>query len=1509
MAQTEAPKFSPLGRGRGDMSRVLSPVTPGSSRSVSQVDEVEEVVQLGERLQLRGEKLSAFVQSELDRRAAIRTAAADRLAKERETAADRLAREREADRLAREREAERNHALELERLRLQTKSSHASSSDRLKYIQKLKLPDFDENTTDIDAYIFRFEAHATACDIPKSDWSVALASKLTGKALEVFQALSLEKIDSYDDLKQGLLKQFQCTEEGFRTRFRSIRPNNNETFVSFTERLKRNFNRWVHLSGVDDTVDGLSDLILREQFYQACTKDLVTHLRQIGCKTLQDATEKADLYRDANPGKSFARKSGSELWSSAATNVVTSSAHSPQNNSLRGSPSVRGNTGSSRGHGRGTSTPVTSPLHRNQCSLCKRHGHWAKDCPQRRQNPLVGLCIPLDKCHVCEVPCTMVKPCGHPPPHATSLVQKSQPVDVHENLHTCEGLLNGRQVDVLLDSGCTTIGVRKSLLSENCYTGQVRHCLAFGGELLSYPVVRVHIDTPYFSGEVDACAVENPVCDVILGQVPGCTFSISGPKFHSVNAVQTRAQVAKEKKQSPPLVTPPVHSLKVGHEELKGQQKADPSLTTLWKKADTAEVRSMPKGEVTFSVHNDILHRVFTPRSGGNVTKQIVVPKSLRQSILNSAHDAPLAGHMAAGSTLKRMSPYFYWPGFKRDVTNYCRSCDHCQRVFPKGKVRPAPLEAMPTIEIPFQRVAVDIVGPIHPLSDRKHRYILTCVDFATRYPEAVPLQNIDTQSVAEALITIFSRVGFPSEILSDNGSQFTSDMMKEITRLLGISQIHTSIYHAQTNGMCERFHGTLKAMLRKMTTEQPREWDRYLPALLFAYREIPHSSTGFSPFELLFGRTPRGPLRLIHDVWSGSSTDSIPVNEYLYVCDLKDKLVETCKLAQQEAKSAADRYKHHHDKKAKTRSLDIGDEVLVLLPTDKNKLLLKWQGPFVVTKKHGPCDYIVQTGRDSSKLMHINMLKKYVRRPEVKEATSHSLPSPPPQLATSLALPLASVAVSVISPDIDDHSDTPGVELHTVPISEGETFRDIHYDPSLSQGQRHDLEAVFSKFQDILTDRPGHTSLVQHHIKLTTPDPIQVKQYPVPFSTLDLVKKEIDALLKLKVIEPSSSPFCAPFVLVSKKDGSVRFCLDFRALNKHTVVDMEPIPDVEELFAQLRGHRYFTKVDLAKGYYQIELAEEDKPKTAFRTQQGLFQFVRMPFGLVTAPATFARLMRKLHLEQLGAVSWFDDILLGTPDWNSHPQAVSHLLQRLRDNGLTARPTKLQTGFTELEFLGHLVSHGTLRPVPQKLDKMLHLEIPTTKKQVRSVLGLFGFYRRYVPDYASIVSPLSELTKKGSPAKVKWSAECQIAWEKVQEILSSSPVLMLPDFSKPFTLRTDASCSGLGAVLLQQDEEGEYHPIAYASRKLLDRETRYAVVEKECLAIVWGVGKFSRYLYGRPFSLETDHSSLRYLQQSKLRNSRLMRWSLALQEFSFQIVPITGSSNVEADALSRCPLD
>ena len=393
--------------------------------------------------------------------------------------------------------------------------------------------------------------------------------------------------------------------------------------------------------------------------------------------------------------------------------------------------------------------------------------------------------------------------------------------------------------------------------------------------------------------------------------------------------------------------------------------------------------------------------------------------------------------------------------------------------------------------------------------------------------------------------------------------------------------------------------------------------------------------------------------------------------------------------------------------------------------------------------------------------------------------------------------------------------------------------------------------------------------------------------------------------MLDSGVITTSVSPWASPIVLVTKKDGTVRFCVDYRKVNQVAKFDAYPMPRVEEVFESIGPANFITTLDLAKGYWQIPMAKDSHEVTAFNTPYGLFEFVVMPFGLHTAPATFQRLMNELLRGcQRFAGAYLDDIVIFSCSWEEHLHHLSEVFTVLQNAGLTIKPSKCQFAHGQVHYLGHLIGGGSIRPDPSKVEAVLAYQRPVTKKDVRSFLGLIGYYRKFVPNFADAAAVLVELTKKGRPDKVIWTRECEIAFDRLKKRMISAPVLQVADPSKPFILQTDASDLGLGAVLSQL-QSGEEHPVAFASRQLTPAEKKYSVVEKECLAIVWALKHFRMYLFGVQFTIETDHQPLRWLHQMKNTNSRLTRWALAIQPYRFEMKHRPGRLNGNADALSR----
>lgn len=901
--------------------------------------------------------------------------------------------------------------------------------------------------------------------------------------------------------------------------------------------------------------------------------------------------------------------------------------------------------------------------------------------------------------------------------------------------------------------------------------------------------------------------------------------------------------------------------------DLKRLQEEDTSLNAIRRLADEE-----PTSSQAFYRDEGLLYRVWQPKGQQENTRiqQLVLPKQCRQEILRLAHSIPLGGHLGRKKTFNRIALRFYWPNMSRDIANYCRSCETCQR-FRSHKKNPVPLIPLPIVEEPFSRVAMDIVGPL-PRSRSGNRYVLVLCDYGTKYPEAVPLRTIDAETIAEQLMIIFSRVGIPREILTDQGANFQSSLLQELYRLLHVDALRTSPYHPQTDGLVERFNQTLKGMLRKAAYQEGKDWDLLIPYLLFAYREVPQESTGFSPFEMLYGRDIRGPLDILKESWCAGKRSN--PNVVAYILMMRDRLEAMAEVARKTEASAKERQKTWYDQTARERSFEPGEQVLVLLPSTTSKLTAQWQGPYVVEARVGKVNYKLRMPdrRKKTATFHVNMLQKWHTSADI------------------------GLLVSEVEPE----------EREDIPSWNDSGDGPVQVGPHLSPAQTQDLQALLEKYETVFRDLPGHTSLTEHHIPTDQCAPVRRPPYRIPQAFRDEVNCELQKMLEHGIIEHSTSDWASPLVAVQKKDGSLRLCVDYRRVNAISKSDAYPMPRVEDLIDKVGNATFISTLDLTKGYWQVPVASEDRAKTAFITPNGLYHFTRMPFGLQGAPATFQRMVDHL-LDGLGdfAGAYLDDIIIFSTSWKEHMDHLSAVLERIVNAGLTVKRKKCQFAMAECVYLGHRVGSGKVRPEDLKIKAIQDFDIPITKRQVRSFLGLAGYYRKFIPHYSSLAAPLTDLTRKVAPNEVVWNTTCERAFQALKAALSSSPILQSPDFTKQFLLQTDASDRGVGAVLSQCDQNGQDRPVAYFSRKLLPREQRYSTIEKECLAIKLSVQAFHTYLMGRTFVIQTDHRALEWLDRIKDTNARLTRWSLFLQAYSFTVRYRAGTANCNADALSR----
>ena len=448
-----------------------------------------------------------------------------------------------------------------------------------------------------------------------------------------------------------------------------------------------------------------------------------------------------------------------------------------------------------------------------------------------------------------------------------------------------------------------------------------------------------------------------------------------------------------------------------------------------------------------------------------------------------------------------------------------------------------------------------------------------------------------------------------------------------------------------------------------------------------------------------------------------------------------------------------------------------------------------------------------------------------------------------------------------------------------------------------------------------------GEMELVEYHIKTVDNEPVRVSPRRLPYALRTELEAEIGKLLDTGCIETSNSPHASGLVLVRKKDGGLRICVDYRGLNKKTLPDRYPIPRIDELIDTIGRQKgtVFTSLDLMKGYHQVKVSEESKCKTAFTCHMGLYQYRRMPFGLTNVPATLQRLMNQLFAgDQWKFVYvYLDDILIVSSNMQEHLGHVERVLTQLNEAGLRLKPGKCAFARKEVVYLGFTVSSEGVTPNQGKVKAIVDYPQPTDCTSVRRFLGMLNFYRRHIQNLAAVARPLTALTRKdpvsGGIVQFKWSPDCEKAFRELKGKLVSAPVLCSPDLSKQFFVWTDASLLGFGAVLEQLDDEGRRHPIAYASRQTNNAEQKYAPTQLEVAALVYAVEHFEVYLLGQPFTVYTDHQPLvnAFIVHLKSQTRGLLaRWYLRLARFlpNMKVEYKSGATNVVADALSRAPI-
>ncbi len=1487
-----------------------------------------------------------------DREERVKAMELQRLAFEEEKERHRLAEERllarrEEDEQKRREEETRRNFDDARRQNERREDTRAREKRELLH-DRLKGLGMYREGSELNAYLVKFERIMTMGDVSEESWGDRLYPKLT-ESLCKRMTKDLDNEVCYETIKKGLLKAVGETAITYGNSLLSV---NSEVFKGMSAGgiadwlVRTTSGMFQDCKTVEDCTVAAALAVLRRVLPES-GKTFIDAKKIGGWGELRDSLE--DWMSGRHPGNYFKSlgsvsiESGSRGYKGFKENVSVYGQASKSQGYV--GDRVGGNT---RDRGGSSGFVVT-------CYSCGEKGHRASECRKEKSGSSLVARVPT--CYSCGK-------VGHKSPECTSKgkglvsVKKEPPTKLsvlrHAEssvpLNVARGMVGGVRTEVLIDSGAELASVPRALVPEGVVWEKDTVIRGYGGVERSHKCFRCEfviggfrkvVKTVVDDSEPVGVACLVPVSLVDEEEAAAYREAIRTYRSEekvSVNVLtrsMAKSEVESDKcdegvdgcivwdvvtpegecahepedpvsSQPNPLNMPEdVSKVGKGHgaEDAEGSPEADQPQAKAREESDRGLAIPLEGLSSSESVHNElgqIAAEIGPVREGqerselereikedlslkdwreladrkergfkwskGVLVRELyvtwdefrevlVLPRSMRERVLVLGHDRN--GHLGVEKVSRLIGRYFVWPGMAKDIIEYCRSCERCQ-LKSKHKPRRAPAVDRPVLSEPFEHVAIDLVGPL-PKGKGGCRFILTYVCLATRWPEAVPLRSITAKAVVEGLWSIFSRTSVPEVVLSDQGSQFCGKVMSQLCSWLGVEKVRTSPYHPESNGCVERMHGTMKSILGKCLDEGI-DWVDQLNFVLFVVREMPHKDSGYSPFDLVYGFRVRTPLdALYHGLYECESSKLNASEWVLRMSERLEGLRDSAALGMAKGKESRLQFLNRG---TKLREFREGDHVLYRVPGMTCKLSDSWQGPYLVVKRVGAVNYrIAKLGKvKHNKVVHVNCLKSYKERINI-------------------------MRLDVVEEDCESKSVLKGV-------CEGFV--------------QSDLDALLSDYDDVFSDKPGNTDRVIMSIETNGDEPIRQVPYSVPLGIRDKVRKEILNLEKQGIIERCQSKWASPLVPVKKPDGSVRLCVDYRKLNERTVKEPYYIPSFDEMVEKVGCGHVLSKIDLAKGFHQVLVREEDRDKTSFICPFGKFRYRRMPFGLTNAPSVFQRLMEEVLVDcsEFSRV-YIDDILVVSSCWKEHVAHLRKVLDVLREAGLTCKWAKCQFGKRSLEFLGHQLGDGKVSVPAARVAAIRDHPIPNTRKQLRAFLGLVGFYRRFIPGFHQWSSVLTPHTSSAMSGRVSWTSLMLDAFKSLCCSLSESVCLHVPCVSDVFVLDTDASCTGVGAVL-SVVRGGEKLPVAFFSRQLHGAQKNYSAQELEGLGIFESINHFAYFLYGRKFTVVTDHKGLVGMMSKNQSNRRILNWSMKLSMFHFDVVYRAGVENHVADDLSRC---
>ena len=828
-------------------------------------------------------------------------------------------------------------ALELNARRIAHEESIATKFDLGKNVRLV--PPFNES--EVDKYFQHFERVAQNLKWPIDQWPLLLQSVLRGKAQEAYTALPISECVDYNSVKNAILKAYELVPEAYRQKFRNYRKQESQTHVEFAHEKEVYFDRWCNSREVGTDFEKLRQVILIEEFKRCLLKN---------CWLLKKRREKE-----------------------AMPNAFVSSKSNWRSNPNRAESSI---------------------------------GLDKSEIIREEFKPFVSEGFVSLESSSSQVPIKILRDTG-----ATQSLLLEGVLPLSVSTSTGESVIAQG-----IEGGCVNVPLHKVKLVSDLVTGSVvvgtRPTLPIKGvslllgndlaggkvvadpKVTSKPITLVSTEKleEVIPGIFPSCAVTRAMAKKAQEEPKDCKQSTDvlvdlSDTFlnnydHDVqNSSDTNPKARVDSEKQDPI---DCKDVSLSKSKLISEQENDPELAPLFKLVlPPVELDKVPVG---YYVRSGVLMRKWRPPNipaseEWSVVHQIVVPKVYQSEILKLAHESPMGGHLGINKTYNKITKHFYWPQIRHCVAEFCKTCHICQMVGkPNQKIPVAPLKPIPAFEEPFSKVIIDCVGPL-PKTKSRNQYLLTIMCASTRFPEAIPLTNITAPKISKALVNFFTLVGLPKEIQSDQGSNFMSGLFQQVVFQLGAKQIKSSAYHPESQGALERFHSTLKNMIRTYCLDNEKDWDEGISLLLFAVRESVQESLGFSPFELVFGHSVRGPLKLLKKNWLSENTESLNLLDY--VSKFRDKLKKACELAQQNLKNSQSKLKMLFDKKLQNRVFNPGGKISVSSPGQLNKLQARDLGSCVMTLSVGTLQRTIKNcdNRHSNQMWEITMVKPYFER------------------------------------------------------------------------------------------------------------------------------------------------------------------------------------------------------------------------------------------------------------------------------------------------------------------------------------------------------------------------------------------------------------------------------------------------------------------------------------------------------------------------------------------------